>query len=626
MKKLLLILSTGMILLLPPLVSSSQAPSLGTAASFALFTANGAVGNTGQSHVTGNVGTNNGGITGFGNVNGVMHNADITTAMAASDLLIAYNLLSNTIPNFFIAPLIGNGDTLVAGVYDIAGVTTLSDILYLDAKGNADAVFIFKMSAAFSSSPNAKVNLLNGAQACNVFWKVEGAVTLGTATFMRGNLVANNGAISLSTNDTLEGRALSTTGAVNISTSLTYTPAGCGSVSTVGPVAPSLGTAECYAILSGNGSVTNTGITYVTGDIGSNVGLAAGFDPLNVTGTIHPDPNVSTAQASADLTTAYTYLNVLPHDIELLYPAQFGNDLVLTPHTYLLNGAASLNGNLYLNAEGNGDAVFVIKIKGALSTSTFSRVILMNGAKANNVFWLVDGAATINDYSVFHGTIIVNHGALNLATGDSIYGRAFTTSGAISVSSSTVISPKVTCIPLPVTWMYFKGHPVKTSVLLEWATSAEINNRFFTIEKSSDGINFGVLVTVNAFTGSAKKEYSYLDVNPHLIGYYRIAQTDRDGKVSYYKTITVGLPESNQIRMQQLVQAKDVVVQITGATSGAGLLEIYNAAGVKITQQQIILTNEPGTYRFVKPVTRGMYIISLNSKGKKIAHSKFMVL
>ena len=92
-----------------------------------------------------------------------MHNSNLTTAAAASDLLIAYNLLNSAIPTFFITPLIGNGDTLVAGVYGIAGVSTPSNNLYLDAKGNANAVFIFKMGAAFSSSPNAKVKLINGA-------------------------------------------------------------------------------------------------------------------------------------------------------------------------------------------------------------------------------------------------------------------------------------------------------------------------------------------------------------------------------------------------------------------------------------------------------------------------------
>lgn len=430
MKKLLLIISAGIIFLLLPLLTSAQAPNLGTAGTFGLFTSIGAVGNTGQSQVTGNVGTNNGAITGFGNVNGVMHNSNVTTATAASDLLIANNLLNSAIPTFFIAPLIGNGDKLVAGVYSIAGVT------------------------------------------------------------------------------------------------------------------------------------------YVTGDVGTNVGIAAGFDALNVTGTIHPIPDVSTAQAAADLVVAYNYLNVLPYNLELMYPAQFGNDLVLTPNTYLMNAAASFNGNLYLNTEGNSNAVFVIQVNGALSTSTFSKVILMNGAKANNVFWKVDGAASINDYSVFHGTIIVNNGGLNLATGDSLYGRAFTTSGALSVTAMTTISPKVTCIPLPVNWLYFRGKSDKTNVLLEWGTAVEVNNQYFTIEKSRDGVRFENLGTVKSATGNERREYSLLDVNPYTLGYYRISQTDRDGRRNYYRTIQVGVAETSVSKVIETVKAIDILLQITGANPG----------------------------------------------------------
>ena len=77
--------------------------------------------------------------------------------------------------------------------------------------------------------------------ACNVFWKVEGLVSLAAGTFMRGTIIANNAAINLSTGDTLEGRALTTNGAVSVDGVLTYTPIGCGSPVLTGPKAPALG-------------------------------------------------------------------------------------------------------------------------------------------------------------------------------------------------------------------------------------------------------------------------------------------------------------------------------------------------------------------------------------------------
>ena len=419
----------------------AQAPVLGTAADFVLFSSNGAMFNTGISQLTGNIGTNNGSSVGYGNVNGRMHDNDAASAQCATDLLIACTQIDNAIPGFFPAPLLGNGQVLNAGVYSISGAATLNLELILNGQNNANAVFIFQISGPLSTNPNAKVSLINGAQACNVFWKIEGLVSMATGTTMRGTVIANNAAINMTTGDTLEGRALSTTGAVSTDGVFAYTPIGCGSPALTGPAFPLLASTECYALFSADGAVTNSGVTYVTGDIGTNVGLTTGFNPLNVNGTIHATPDVSTATCAADLGNVYTYLNTLPADIELLYPADFGRNLVLTPHTYIMNAATILTDTLYLNALGDMNAVFVIKINGALSTSVYSKVEFINGAQSKNVFWKIDGAVDINDYSVFGGTIVCNNGAININTGVNLDGRAFTTSGSLTVSAIDATMP-----------------------------------------------------------------------------------------------------------------------------------------------------------------------------------------
>lgn len=445
MKKQLLFIVLSVVLLIFPAGIFAQAPDLGTAADFVLFSTDGAVSNSGISHLTGAVGTNNGSSTAFGNVNGVMHDGDGVSAQCAADLLIAYNQLVNATPTFFPAPLLGNGQILDAGVYSITAATTLNLDLTLDAQGDPNAVFIFQIEAPFSTNADSKIKLINGALACNVFWKVEGLVSMASGTSMKGTIIANNAAIEMNTGDTLEGRALTTAGAITIDGVLAYTPIGCGSPILNGPIAPELGAAECYVIFSSDGAVSNSGITSLTGDVGTNVGSATGFDPLLVTGIIHPIPDGSTAQCAADLLVAYNYVLNLPYDIELLYPAQFGNSLVLTPHTYLMGGAATFTDSLYLNAQGNPDAVFVIQINGALTTSTYSKVILINEAQSKNVYWKIEGAVTINNYSTFRGTIICNNGALGaINTGVTLDGRALTTSGALT---TTAIDAVATTLP-----------------------------------------------------------------------------------------------------------------------------------------------------------------------------------
>jgi len=447
MKNKLLFNLIVLTLLFFPKFNFGQAPNLGTTADFALFTSIGAVSNAGIPYltkVTGNVGTNSAPtITGFGNVDGQMHyGGDPASTQASADLIIAYGNINAAIPTFFPAPLLGNGQILNAGIYAITAPTiTLDNSLTLDAQGNPNALFIIQLNGAFSTNANSQVILTNGAQACNVYWKVEGLLDMATGTSMKGTLIVNNAAINMSTGVTLEGRALSTAGAITVESLLAYTPRGCGFSPLTGPLAPNLASAECYTIFSSDGPVANVGVTNVVGDVGTNNGTVTGFNPLLVVGMIHAVPDPSTVLAASDLLNAYNYLNALPYDIELLFPALFGNNLVLTPHTYIMNGAVTFTDTVFLNAEGNPNAVFVIQVKGAFSTSTYSNVVLMNGTRVENVFWMVDGAVEINDFSLFNGTIICNNGAMDINIGVNLYGRALTTTGALSTFAINAIMP-----------------------------------------------------------------------------------------------------------------------------------------------------------------------------------------
>lgn len=439
-----IILIVTIVTLLFPMMNFGQTINLGTTKNFELFTSVGAITNTGISQVTGNVGSNSGSSTGFGNVNGNMDDGGPVSAQCHTDLLTAYHMLDTTTATFFPSNLLGNGDTLVPGVYSISNAATLNLKLYLNAQSNANAVFIFQIQGSFSTNASAKVILINGALACNVFWKIEGLVSMASGTTMRGTIVANNAGINMNTGDTLEGRALSTDGAITLNGTLAYTPAGCGVPILTGPHAPVLNTTACYAVFSSDGSVSNTGTTFLTGDVGTNVGLTTGYNSNDVTGTIHSIPDASTAQCATDLAVVYDSLNALVYDIKLLYPAQFGNNLVLTPHTYLLDAATTLTDTVILNAENNASAVFVIKINGALQTSANANVKLINGAQSHNVYWLINGAANIGNNSIIRGTVVINNGALGtLSTGVFVDGRLLTTDGALTTTAVTVVGTDI---------------------------------------------------------------------------------------------------------------------------------------------------------------------------------------
>jgi hypothetical protein len=220
--------------------------NMGTAGSFVLFTSSGAVGNTGSSVLTGNVGSDLGAITGFGTstVTGSFYNADATTHQAKIDLQAAYNqIISIPITNTIHAPAFGGGEILTKGVYYIGAAGSVGGNLTLDAQGDTSAVFIFRFNGAFSSSASTKVCLINRALPCKVFWVAEGAIAMAASTTMKGTLIANNAAVSMAAGGYLQGRLLSTAGAVtfgpgsaHLTCQMSYTWASTGSNLFSGPL------------------------------------------------------------------------------------------------------------------------------------------------------------------------------------------------------------------------------------------------------------------------------------------------------------------------------------------------------------------------------------------------------
>jgi hypothetical protein len=133
----------ALLLFVPTLIFSQTPPPLGGASSFVLFTSIGATTAAASlSQITGNVGSNSaGGTSGFGNLNGTIHTNNVTTALAAFDLDVAYTNLSNQIPDTTIGLVLGGGQTLTPNVYLVPGAGSLIDTLFLDGAGDINALF-----------------------------------------------------------------------------------------------------------------------------------------------------------------------------------------------------------------------------------------------------------------------------------------------------------------------------------------------------------------------------------------------------------------------------------------------------------------------------------------------------
>jgi hypothetical protein len=226
MKFRLLFLFSSALLAGPRAGFAQVAPDLGAAGSFALFTAVGAVNNSGPTIVNGDIGTNAGAFSGFppGVVNGAIHIADTYSTQAATDVQTAYGYMS-TIP--CVTPLAVYGGTpavtLAPGSYCVGGATTLAGTLILDGGGDPNAKFFLRVSGALTTAANSVVLTQNGATPSNVYWQIGGLVTMGRNSVMRGTLLVD-GAINLIEGATLIGRGLSREGAITTDTNTASLP------------------------------------------------------------------------------------------------------------------------------------------------------------------------------------------------------------------------------------------------------------------------------------------------------------------------------------------------------------------------------------------------------------------
>lgn len=341
---------------------------------------------------------------------------------------------------------------------------------------------------------------------------------------------------------------------------------------------PNLGRAGSFSFFTTAGAFTNGGATNITGNIGTHAGALTGFPPGTINGQIHIADSV-TAGASADLGVAYTYMSSILCDTVI--GTTLGNGQILTPRVYCIGAATTLTGNLILNGQGNPNSVFIIKITGALSATSFSSVTLTNSANHLNVYWQIDGAFTLADSSVFRGSMLGN-GAITLLNGSTLFGRALTRQGAVNLSSSYN--------QLPVNLLYFTSDCEKNKVRLSWSTASEMNNDYFTVERVFNDDNWQVAGIVKGeINSSTIKEYSFTDyVSSGRVAYYRLKQTDRDGNYTYFNSIAAcgRILENNTLVVSP--NPANGIFQLTfdKELSSIQSIEVYNLSGLLIYKTQ----------------------------------------
>jgi hypothetical protein len=211
-------------------------------------------------------------------------------------------------------------------------------------------------------------------------------------------------------------------------------------------IAPPLGTTQTFVVLGGS-TVTSTGSSVLTGDLGVWPGLAiTGFPPGIVNGTTHAG-DAPALKAQSDLVIAY---NVLAG--QACHSDLTGQDLggkTLGPGVYCFSTSAQLTGTLTLDAQGSASAVFVFQIGSTLTTASNSVVRVINGGSNCNVFWQVGSSATLGTGTTFAGSILALT-SITLNTSASVSGRVLARNGAVTLDTNTVTGCTANCPPITV--------------------------------------------------------------------------------------------------------------------------------------------------------------------------------
>lgn len=347
-------------------------------------------------------------------------------------------------------PLAGGNTVTLTGL----GLYTTSEVRFgtqaAEFTVDSDGQLTVTVPAAASTGPVAVTVRTRGGIAGGVTYTYLGSpsltvVTLDSGPVDGGNLVVITGtAFSYTTSVTFGGTPALSYRIASDTEIDALVPAGAlgsadVSVTTLGGTTTASGAYTYlgrFAVLGGQ-SVTNTGPTSVTGDLGVSPGVSiTGFPPGQVNGTIHT-ADADALQAHADL--AATYDNATGRIPDAGISGDLGG-LTLTPGVYNATSSIGLTGALTLDAQGNRNAEWIFQIGSTLTTATASGVLLTNGATARNVIWQIGSSATLGTDTAFAGRILAAT-SITVNAGATVNGQTLARDGSVTLDTNTVTRP-----------------------------------------------------------------------------------------------------------------------------------------------------------------------------------------
>ncbi|MEM9023255.1 MAG: T9SS type A sorting domain-containing protein, partial [Bacteroidota bacterium] len=227
------------------------------------------------------------------------------------------------------------------------------------------------------------------------------------------------------------------------------------------------------------------------------------------------------------------------------------------------------------------------------------------------------GVGALNDLLVIHWeTQWLDEG--NAATSGNTTTGTITSVNAVNSFSPFTLGSTTVLNTLPIELLSFEATKLdESSALLEWVTATEINNDFFTLERSADGVQFEAIGTVpGAINSSVPLSYDWVDRNP-LSGWnlYRLKQTDLDGTFTYSEIRQVRFDDAGDLSSVRIwpnpVTEKWMNVETENRFSPIGTtVEVRDMAG-RLIATQSTATQTGYRVQINGDVAAGYYILHI---------------
>jgi len=184
-----------------------------------------------------------------------------------------------------------------------------------------------------------------------------------------------------------------------------------------------------------------------------------------------------------------------------------------------------------------------------------------------------------------------------------------------SAASQTTTNLFYNNVPLPIELLSFDGQCHENGIELNWVTSSETNNDYFTLQKSHNSRDFNDIARITGAGNS--NDYHYYSFNDiyveNALTYYRLKQTDFDGHSTFSKTIYTDCSGiSNQSDSYNLCISgeKEITITFSDLPGSANFIEVYDVSGTEVAIISNGVDSNGGLhsikYRFVKP---GVFIV-----------------